>query len=104
MYASVLWGGEFEMKLKDSLVAITFSANGGCRYTNDRMYSANGDPGEPGDEEYEVDNIDFDDVTFFDLETEEELPQRMLTSNEVNDICHEIEMECRDGSYTPYFD
>lgn len=104
----VYWDGCCNVTYKGVYLDIDLCASGTYQYSPGCMYRRNGDPGDPPEEETEIDTIDIGGVFIAGIDTDILKWLNKEAIKEIEDLCYEaiedgqLEMESCEPDYDDY--
>lgn len=102
----VYWDGCCNVEYKGIYLDIDLSASGTYQYSPGCMYRSNGDPGDPPEEETEVDSIDIEGIWLDGVDISKWLKDEVIS--DITSLCREaiedgqVEMESCEPDYDDY--
>lgn len=103
---NVYWDGSVHITYKDTELDVDVSASGTYYYSPGCMYRRNGDPGDPPEEDTEVDTIDIEGIWLDGCNILSWLKDEVI--KEIEGLCQEViedgqlEMESCEPDYDDY--
>jgi len=85
--SAVYWDGSVNITYKDVELDVDVIASGTYYYSPGCMYRRNGDPGDPPEEETDIDKLDVEAVYLDDINITSWLKPEVI--KEIEDLCYE---------------